>query len=586
MLRHLRWPRWPSTPLQIQRHIRTPVPPKGSRRNLDKRPPPIPRGQDNPPPKEERPSSSPNPSEPQSQDALRLSAVSSALATTEGNALLAPVHIPEDPHGVLKENHPAMSILANSSVVVQRQIEMMNLFLGFEQANRYIIMDGAGRHIGYLAEQQHGISSAIARQAFRTHRSFTTHVFDREQREVLRFHRPFSFINSRINVYDAVDPKYGFSASAPGQAFENTSALSLTNEASAPQLSQLSINQMRLIGEAQQQWAPLRRKYNLFLHRDLSTMTPDSGRPQLSSGDLPLSNSMALEKVDEGSNTSSNSSMIQFAYVNEPFLSWDFGLKSANEEIIGGVSRNFSGFAREIFTDTGVYMLQMDSAALAASAAANPFVNQTSPGLQPENGTVEDSVAGMTLDQRAVMLATAVSIDFDYFSRHSGHGVGMGLPLPIWIPGGGGAAAEGAAGAEGAAAGAGAIEGAAGTAVGTAARGAAIGEAGAGAVGGAVGAGSIAGAEAMRGAYGQSSEVDDASPRAGDPYNDPSNQTGQPQGQEENVWGSQDPWAQPQNPQDPPSDNWWGNDQGGGQGGGGGGSGGGGDGGSWFDEFF
>jgi hypothetical protein len=30
---------------------------------------------------------------------------------------------------------------------------------------------------------------------------------------------------------------------------------------------------------------------------------------------------------------------------------------------------------------------------------------------------------GMTLDERAVMLSTAVSIDFDYFSRHSaGHG--------------------------------------------------------------------------------------------------------------------------------------------------------------------
>lgn len=28
----------------------------------------------------------------------------------------------------------------------------------------------------------------------------------------------------------------------------------------------------------------------------------------------------------------------------------------------------------------------------------------------------------MTLDQRAVLLSTAVSIDFDYFSRHSGRG--------------------------------------------------------------------------------------------------------------------------------------------------------------------
>lgn len=45
------------------------------------------------------------------------------------NTLLAPVHIPEDPNGVLKESHPATSILANSGLVVQRQLEMMNVMM-------------------------------------------------------------------------------------------------------------------------------------------------------------------------------------------------------------------------------------------------------------------------------------------------------------------------------------------------------------------------------------------------------------------------------------------------------------------------
>jgi hypothetical protein len=45
------------------------------------------------------------------------------------NTLLAPVYVPEDPKGVLKENHPATSILANSGVVVQRQLEMMNVMM-------------------------------------------------------------------------------------------------------------------------------------------------------------------------------------------------------------------------------------------------------------------------------------------------------------------------------------------------------------------------------------------------------------------------------------------------------------------------
>lgn len=63
---------------------------------------------------------------------------------------------------------------------------MMNVFLGFEQANKYIIMDPNGGHIGYMAERDHGLGSTMARQFFKTHRSFTTHVFDRNEKEVLR----------------------------------------------------------------------------------------------------------------------------------------------------------------------------------------------------------------------------------------------------------------------------------------------------------------------------------------------------------------------------------------------------------------
>jgi hypothetical protein len=45
------------------------------------------------------------------------------------NTLLSPVHIPEDPNAVLKETHPAIGILANSGLVVQRQLEMMNVMM-------------------------------------------------------------------------------------------------------------------------------------------------------------------------------------------------------------------------------------------------------------------------------------------------------------------------------------------------------------------------------------------------------------------------------------------------------------------------
>jgi hypothetical protein len=47
-------------------------------------------------------------------------------------------------------------------------------------------MDAKGNHVGYMAEQETGLRNMIARQWFRTHRSFMTHVFDRDENEVLR----------------------------------------------------------------------------------------------------------------------------------------------------------------------------------------------------------------------------------------------------------------------------------------------------------------------------------------------------------------------------------------------------------------
>ena len=140
------------------------------------------------------PNPSSNPQDASSQppagasEPAKLPSVSETLARADPahNNLLAPVHIPEDERAIIKSQHPATKLLANSGLVVQRQIEMMNLFLGFEQANRYMIMDPQGNHVGYMAEHDGGLGKAMGRQWFRTHRAFTTHVFDREQKEVLR----------------------------------------------------------------------------------------------------------------------------------------------------------------------------------------------------------------------------------------------------------------------------------------------------------------------------------------------------------------------------------------------------------------
>jgi hypothetical protein len=507
-------------------------PPPGPRSRLPKYTPPQRRVLDRSSrqPDSEQPARQPNgPTKDASNEPSKVEAVSNALATTPNseNPLLSPVYIPEDPHAVLKETHPAMRLLDNSAIVIQRQLEMMNVLMGFEQANRYVIMDPHGNHIGYLAERDHGLGSAMARQMFKTHRSFTTHVFDREEKEVLRFHRPFSWINSRIRVYDAVGGDGSYSSSI---TLQGTSTSSIVNQTSA-NVSNLSLSDMRIIGATEQEWAPLRRKYNMFLARHIEDAA--AGTPQIAPGNLPLSESKAIT-VAEGDTREVG--MLQFARVDERFLSWDFSLMSEEGRLLGSVNRNFGGFAREIFTDTGVYALRMDAAGLAAepSHAVSHTGEQAQPSLE--------GYPGMTLDQRAVMLATAVSIDFDYFSRHSGSG---GMMWPMWMPwvGGGGeaaggAAAGGAAAGEAGAVGAGAVGEVGGTGLaseaGAAARGLGSAE------GVATGAGAMAGYEAMQRGRQQ---ADDQSPQATDPYGAPLDQ--QPTGQGgEDVWGqTQDPWA-------------------------------------------
>ena len=476
--------------------------------------------------------------------------LATVLAQADSSDLVTDVNIPSDPHGVLPRDHPALSILGNSSLVIQRQIEMMNVMLSFEQANRYIIMDGQGQTLGYVAEQDHGMGRAVARQMFRTHRSFTAYIFDQNEREVLRIHRPFAYINSRIRIYDPL-AEGEHNVMDTSTALQGTSLNSTLNSGGVSQISQLKLDQMRIIGEAQQQWAPLRRKYNLFSYRPISPAQQRDSTQRIESGERPSSDTKAVTEA-QVPEQSIEAGMTQFSHVNEPFLSWDFTLRDEEQKLIGNVNRNFGGFAREIFTDTGVYALRMDSASQMA-------ILENSDGK--ELGRYEKEATAMTLDQRAVMLATAVSIDFDYFSRHSHAGSGGFFPF-LW-PMGGGAAEGGAAGAGAGAAGGAAVgeaAGATGTAVGAA-------EGAAGAVGGAAtrglgtaagpagesaiaGAGTMAGYEAMqRGVYGPRGG-EDASPTNSEPFAgaDGSNQQSPEQSENrpgnDDVWGeSEDPWG-------------------------------------------
>ncbi|WAQ87809.1 hypothetical protein PtA15_8A716 [Puccinia triticina] len=280
------------------------------------------------------------------------------------------VRVPDHPHGphALHPAHPAAPLLSQSALVIVRQLEMLNLFVGFEQANRYRILSPTGQTLGFLAEEERGLSGTLFRQLAGTHRAFQASIFDPLGIELLRIRRPFSLINSRIFVEHSPtgDPQ-----------------------------------QRAIVGESQQEFHLWRRRYNLF-----TRLAPRSAA--------------APEEEDQ-----QEQHYDQFARIDAGFLSWDFFTLDANGRPTGSVSKNFTGFGREIFTDTGQYVVRFD-------AVDAPHLIQQSPSPATSSVPHSGQSAGLTLDQRAVILATAVSIDFDYFSRsHRG-----GLMPPIFFGGG------------------------------------------------------------------------------------------------------------------------------------------------------
>nr|KAJ3419446.1 hypothetical protein HK105_006947 [Polyrhizophydium stewartii] len=242
-----------------------------------------------------------------------------------------PVHVAEPrPDAVLGHDSAGPhGVLAHPALVITRQLEMMNVLIGYEQANKYAIKDPAGNDVGFIAEEETSISGTVLRQLMRTRRAFKAVVLDRNGAVVLKIDRPVKWLlNSTITIRDGDD---------------------------------------NIIGEAKQVWHLWRRKYDLFLGKR------------------------------------------QFAIIDGGFWAWDFELRDESDGLLGSVNRNFVGFAREIFTDTGQYAVHMDS----------------TPNL----------ARPLSLDERAVMLATAISIDIDYFSRHSSSGGGI-MPLPFFGMGG------------------------------------------------------------------------------------------------------------------------------------------------------
>ena len=293
--------------------------------------------------------------------------------------------------------------VGHRALIIGRDIEWASILVGFEQANKYTVKDERGDVVAYIAEETPSIGNAIGRQLLSTRRNFVATVLDARGDVILRVRRPFFFINSQMDIEDAAGEK---------------------------------------LGEVVQRWHLWQRNYDLYLGKK------------------------------------------QFASITGSFLAWEFELKNENGGTLALIDRNFQGFAKELFTDAGKYVIHFglpaneaaDEASVSRQAlvdgrAAEATAGSPSPPTQDQQQqqqhpeitmlaklrtdvSVIPTVTGnqlevareLKLSERAVALACAITIDFDYFSQHSGRPglinalpfFPMPMPMPVPIPSGGG----------------------------------------------------------------------------------------------------------------------------------------------------
>ncbi len=89
--------------------------------------------------------------------------------------------------------------LANYQELVVRQTkEMLEIFTGFETANRYRILTPEGEEAMFCYEE----SGMLSRQFMGSHRPLNLHVVDKEGQPILNANRSFFWFFSHLNVQD------------------------------------------------------------------------------------------------------------------------------------------------------------------------------------------------------------------------------------------------------------------------------------------------------------------------------------------------------------------------------------------------
>ena len=83
-----------------------------------------------------------------------------------------------------------------SELVIRQQVEQLEIFTGFEGANRYSVHTSDGAQIMYASEE----SGNLSRQFGGSHRALSMHVVDSGSRPVLQASRDFFWFRSHLRV--------------------------------------------------------------------------------------------------------------------------------------------------------------------------------------------------------------------------------------------------------------------------------------------------------------------------------------------------------------------------------------------------
>ena len=112
---------------------------------------------------------------------------------------------------VLTTASACADILSHNTINIRRQVELLNVFIGFEQGRQYALTGPSGEPIGYLLEEAQSLASMFARQFLKLHRTAKLALLDMNGNVLLHFHRPWYLLTSTINTTDVDGSLVGLS---------------------------------------------------------------------------------------------------------------------------------------------------------------------------------------------------------------------------------------------------------------------------------------------------------------------------------------------------------------------------------------